>query len=279
MGEGESGKRVINKQQTANKIMTTKWYRPTFSPEQGILLILGGSFVTGAALAQTWTYTTTLALICAFFALQAEHPLVVQIKQRRSWKPRFLLWGGVYGSIAAAIAFWLSLEHPAVWWICAMAFIALVVDSIAVWKQKQKSIANELLGFAAICLCCPFAYVVNTGEISLAAISMWLLNTLFFSSAIFTMKLRKKKTSSLRPGSIYHAFASLVIIVLYWCNWLSPVTALAFALAIVKLGLICSQLKWYQTTRFGFIARLETYFALTFIAIASISVLPAHLQA
>ena len=63
------------------------WYRPTFSPEQGVLLVLGGSFITGATLAQEWTNSTTLALSCAFFALQAEHPLVVQIKQRSSWKP------------------------------------------------------------------------------------------------------------------------------------------------------------------------------------------------
>ena len=256
----------------------TAWYRPTFSPEQGILLILGGSFITGAALAQSWSYSTTLALICAFFALQAEHPLVVQIKQRRSWKPRFLIWGGVYGSIALSIAGWLYLEHSVLLWIYAPALIALIADAIAVWRQKQKSIANEFIGFAAICLCCPFAYAVNTGEISFAAMSMWLLNTLFFSSAIFTIKLRKKKTSSLAPGLLYHILASLIIIGLYWLNCLSPFTALAFAVAILKLALIYSKLKWYQTTRFEFIARLETYFALTFMAIASISVLPPHLE-
>ncbi|MEO1069765.1 MAG: hypothetical protein AAFW95_11695 [Cyanobacteria bacterium J06638_6] len=45
--------------------------------------------------------------LCAYCGLQAEHPLVLQIQQRRSWKPRCLIWAGVYGEVAGAIA----LEH------------------------------------------------------------------------------------------------------------------------------------------------------------------------
>ncbi len=253
------------------------WYRPTFSPEQGVLLVLFGAFVTGTALSVSWTYTTTIALLCTFFALQAEYPIVVQIKQRKTLKPRFLIWGFIYGTIALSLAIWLWLNNPVLIWIYSAVITALIIDAIAVWNRQQKSIPNELVGFAAISLSSPFAYAVNTGEISLAAISMWLLNTLFFASAIFTIKLRKKKTSCLVPGLIYHFLASLIIIGLYWLNWLSFFTALAFFVAILKLFVITWQLKWYQTARFWFIARFETYFALTFMAIACISVLPAHL--
>ncbi|MGK7955213.1 MAG: YwiC-like family protein, partial [Crocosphaera sp.] len=73
------------------------WCRPTFAPEQGVLLVLLGSFLTGAALAQQWNQWTNLALLCAFLTLQMEHPYVVQLKQRKSWKPRFLVWGSIYG--------------------------------------------------------------------------------------------------------------------------------------------------------------------------------------
>jgi len=256
------------------------WYKPTFSPEQGVLLVLFGAFLTGSALSVSWTYTTTIALICTFFALQAEYPIVVQIKQRKTLKPRFLIWGFIYGSIALSLGIWLcvSLNSPVLLWIYGGVIIALIIDAIAVWHRQQKGIANELVSFAAVCLASPFAYAVNTGEISLAAISMWLLNTLFYASAIFTIKLRKKKTSSLMPGLIYHCLASLIIVGLYWLNLLSFFTALAFFIAILKLFVITWQLKWYQTARFWFIARFETYFALTFIAIASISVLPPHLN-
>ena len=82
---------------------TQVWYRLTFSPEHGVYVVLLVSFLIGAAAAQNWTLATTLALVCAFCGFQAEHPLVWQIKQRRSWKPRFLIWGGVYAVISGAM--------------------------------------------------------------------------------------------------------------------------------------------------------------------------------
>jgi len=80
------------------------WYQPIFSPEHGVYVVLLASFFIGVALAQQWNWATTWALICAFFGFQAEHPLVLQIKQRKSWKPRLLFWGGVYGGTALVIA-------------------------------------------------------------------------------------------------------------------------------------------------------------------------------
>lgn len=91
---------------------TQTWYRPTFSPEHGVYVVLLVSFLIGAAATQNWTLATTLALVCAFFCFQAEHPLVLQIKQRRSLKPRFLVWGRFYGVISEAIALYLYLNFP-----------------------------------------------------------------------------------------------------------------------------------------------------------------------
>ena len=90
-----------------------QWYRPTFSPEHGVYVMLVVSFLTGAAAAQHWTGETTLALLCGFCAFQAEHPLVWQIKQRKSWKPRLLVWASLYGGLAAAISQRLALRDRA----------------------------------------------------------------------------------------------------------------------------------------------------------------------
>jgi len=68
-----------------------RWYNPTFSPEHGVYVVLCVSFLTGAAAAQDWTWATTLALICAFCGFQAEHPWILQIKQRKSLKVRFVV--------------------------------------------------------------------------------------------------------------------------------------------------------------------------------------------
>ena len=253
------------------------WYRPTFSPEHGVYVMLFVSFVTGAALAQAWTFSTTLALICAFCGFQAEHPLVLQLKQRRSFKPRFLVWGSLYGFVSVAIAFWLLLTYPVLLWLYGGAVAALGIDAISVFRRKQKSIANELITFAAVCLSAPLAYAATTGTISATAMGLWVLNTLYFSSTIFTVKLRKLKTSSIVPGIIYHAIATGIVATLYWLNYLPPMAALALGIALLKFALVAWQKQWYSTVKIQYVAMLESVTAFSFLLIVALSVLPAHL--
>ncbi|MGI0486732.1 YwiC-like family protein [Pantanalinema rosaneae CENA516] len=262
------------------------WCRPTVSPEHGVYIVLLVAFFTGAAAAQQWTWATTLALICAFCGFQAEHPLVVQIRQRKSWKPRFLLWGSVYGGMAATIALYLYW-HTGRWFspllgIYASAIVALGMDSVSVFQREQKAIVNELITFAAVCLAAPFAYVVTTNDLTPTAIGLWLLNTLFFSSAIFTVKLRKLKSeesleAAIRRLIVYHLIASVLVVGLAGFGVVSLWTALPFSLVLVKVGLILWQRQWYCTTRIQFVAMLETGSALAFGSLTALSVLPTHL--
>ncbi|AFZ38134.1 hypothetical protein Sta7437_4680 (plasmid) [Stanieria cyanosphaera PCC 7437] len=253
------------------------WYRPMFSPEHGVYVMLFVSFVTGAALAQAWTFSTTLALICAFCGFQAEHPLVLQLKQRRSLKPRFVIWGSLYGSVSVAIAFWLYLTYPVLLWLYGGAIAALAIDAISVWRRKQKSIPNELITFAAVCLSAPMAYAATMGTISATAMGLWVLNTLYFSSTIFTVKLRKPKTSSIVPGIIYHAIATGIVATLYWLNYLPPIAALALGIALLKFALVAWQKQWYSTVKIQYVAMLESVTAFSFLLIVALSVLPSHL--
>lgn len=253
------------------------WYRPTFSPEHGVLLVLLGAVLTGASLAQSWTGDTTWACLAAFLALQAEHPLVVQIKQRRKWRPRYLLWTGLYGLLALAIALWLSLQHPVLFWIGGAGLVALGVDVFAVFQHRQKAVVNEIVMFSALCLSTLFVYGATTDVITVQAVGLWLLNSLFFSSAVFSVKLRKVKTSSLRAGFIYHGGAIALVVLLYYLGWLSLLTALVFAVALLKLAIITGWQHWYQSCRFEYVARFETYFALSYTALVALTVLPPKL--
>jgi len=256
---------------------TKRWYQPTFSPEHGVLLVLLGALLTGASLAQGWTWQTSLASLGAFLGLQAEHPLTVQIKQRRSLKPRYLLWSTLYGSGAIAIAAWLTWQHPSLVWVCLGGAIAMLINVIAVYKRRQKVISTELLMFAAICLSTLFAYGTTADGITVQAVGLWLLNTLFFSSAIFTIKLRKVKTSSLYGALMFHWGAIGLVAFLYSLRWLQLWTAFTFAIAFLKLAVIICLQDWYCNCRFEHIARFETYFALSYTALACLSVLPARL--
>ena len=253
------------------------WYSPTFSNEHGVYVVFIVSFLIGVAAANYWNLETTIALVASFAGFQAEHPLVLQIKQRRSLKPRFLIWGGIYAFIALMGAFYLAFCFPLIVWIYALVVLAFVVDAIAVYYRKQKSVWNELLTFAAVCLVTPFAYSATKGNFSPEIWGLWLLNTLFFASAIFTVKLRKPKTTSLQPALIYHGVATLIIVTLWYLGLLNLLSAVAFGVVLIKFALIISFLNWYQTTKIKNVAILETLSAMTFLGVVIISVLPAHL--
>ena len=255
------------------------WYQPTISPEHGILLVLLGSFFTGSALAQTWSSDTTWACIAAFLGLQAEHPLIVQVKKRRRLQVRYALWAFLYGSAALLLTLWLAGTYPLLLWVCGGAIAALAIDVVSVLRHTQKTILNEIVMFTAICLSTVFIYTATTGTITFQSLGFWVLNTLFFSSAVFTLKLRKRKTSALQPALLYHGVAALILSVLCGVNVLSPLSALTFDLALLKLAIIIWQRDWYCTCHFGHVARFETYFALVYIFLAALTVLPAHLPA
>jgi len=252
------------------------WYRPMISPEHGVYIVLLVSFLTGAAAAQQWTLATTLAFICAFAGFQAEHPLVLQIKQRRTWKPRYLLWGSLYGGLSLSLAIYLYLQVPVLLWLYLGAIAALLIDAVSVFYRQQKSIGNELLTFAAVCLAAPFAAIATTKTVTLSFWGLWLLNTLFFSSAIFTVKLRKPKTQALTPGLIYHGVATLTIFGLWYDGGLTTLAAIAFGIVLLKFGFILWRRDWYKTTKIQNVAILETLSAVVFFLLTAISLLPNY---
>lgn len=262
------------------------WYQPIISPEHGVYVVLLASFAIGVALAGQWNWATTWALICTFFGFQAEHPLVLQIKQRKSWKPRFLFWGGIYGSIALISAAYLYLNQNnallPLLGIYASAGLALIVDALAVFRRGQKSIVNEMVTFAAVCLAVPFAYIVTANSFTLTTIGLWALCTLYFSGTIFSVKLRKVKDNealqaAFKRFAVYHAIAPLLILMLYLTGWLPLIPALAFTVLLLKALFIAIRLPWYRTVPITRVATLETASSLLFAMATMIALLPAKL--
>jgi hypothetical protein len=162
-------------------------------------------------------------------------------------------------------------------WLYLGAIAALAIDGVSVFFRQQKSIANELLTFAAVCLAAPFAAIATTGTWTVASLGLWVLNTLFFSSTIFTVKLRKPKTTSLVPGVIYHVIATGMIAGLWSIGWIAPITAIAFGVVLLKFGVILVGQDWYRTTQIQNVVMLETTASLLFLAIVATTLLPAHL--
>ena len=99
-----------------------------------------------------------------------------------------------------------------------------MVDAISVFRRGQKSILNELVTFAAVCLVVTFTYLVTTHSFTPTAIRLWGLCSLYFSGTIFTLKLRKiRKQDSLDAAlkrlGIYYAITPLLILILNYTGF------------------------------------------------------------
>ncbi len=114
---------------------------------------------------------------------------------------------------------------------------------------------------------------------SIALLGLWLLNTLFFSSAVFTVKLRKHKTVSLFPSLVYHATATLIVLGLWYFGWLPKLTAIAFGVALLKFWFIVWRLAWYKTTKIQNVATLETVSDILFSLLVAVIPLPGYASA
>ncbi|MEO1133968.1 MAG: hypothetical protein AAFX40_14855 [Cyanobacteria bacterium J06639_1] len=55
--------------------------------------------------------------------------------------------------------------------------------------------------------------------------------------------MRKVKESSIVPGLIFHGVAAGLVFTLWQVQWLSPVTAVAFSMALLKFGIIALRLE------------------------------------
>jgi hypothetical protein len=247
-------------------------YSPVFSPEHGGYVALAISFLIGTVASGTWTLATVLALVCAFFAFQAEHPFAVQLKQRRHLKPRLLIWGSLYAVFAGAIAVYLGLQSPVLWWVYFGAILAAISDSIAIVIRQRRSLLSEAIAFAAICLSAPLAHGATVGTIPIEIWGLWGLTSLFFASSIFTVKLRKPKHPAEVWVITYHAIATVLITALFSTNILPLAANLAFGVAWFKLAIVLIWKTWYRTAQIRYIALLETSIAVLFGAIVCLSI-------
>ena len=68
-----------------------------------------------------------------------------------------------------------------------------------------------------------------------------------------------------------------MVLALGLSGWLAPITAAAFAVALLKFGLVLWQKDWYCTTKIQRVAALETMVSLVFLSVVALSLLPTHL--
>lgn len=239
------------------------WFKPVLSAEHGAGISLAVSFFLGVWLAGEWNSGTTLALVAAFTGFEAQLPLT-RLLRRKHFDARLVTWAVLYGATAAVSALVLWQTTPALGRIYAVVGVVLIMNLIWVLRRDQKSIPNELAIFTGLCLALPFAYTATTGVMSQDLLGLWLLCALYFSSAIFTVRLRLVGDPAVAPAAVYHIVALSLIFLLVRVNLLTPALAWTFLIPLGKLVVILLWLDPYRRLKLTLIGLAETALATIF---------------
>ncbi|KMM16465.1 YwiC-like family protein [Synechococcus sp. GFB01] len=254
------------------------WWQPTLSHQHGPLVALVVSFLLGAAGSQTWTASTSLALVVVLAAFQAEHPLVQQIRRRRSFQPRLILWASLYGAIAVGLSALLTWQTPVLLSLAGPALLVLALDALAVLQRRQRGLSHELVVFAAVCLAAPFAWTVGSGSLEPAALGLWGLCSLYFGSSVVLLKFRREPAIEITMVLVSGTLATALIAGGLWLGLLQPLEALAYGVALLKGAWLLNRLEHYRSAPIGRVAAIESATALLFLLLAALALLPATLQ-
>ncbi len=246
-------------------------FRPTFSREHGLYIVLLAAFTTGIALAGAISLASGVAVVLVFGAIQTEHALGMVLR-RRGDRARHLVWSIVYGSIVLSTAVWLVWKVPALLWVYLGGMVALAFDAVALAWSQRKGVINELVGFTAASGAALLAYGSVVGELSPEALALWVLDSSYFGSSVFVVKLRKPRSKALRLGLAYHVFAGVTLTILVVIGVLDPRAALGFLLAPLKFTLFAIRLNWFRAMKIQHVGLLETLGAGAFVAWISLTI-------
>lgn len=239
------------------------WFKPVLSGEHGASISLAVCFFLGVWFAGRWNGNTSLALAAAVAGFELQLPLV-RLLRRKRLDPRLIIWTILYGIVTVSSALTLWLRVPALGRIYAVGAAVLLINLFWVYRGDQKSIPNELSIFTGLCLALPFAYTATTGFMAQDLLGLWLLCTLVFSSAIFTVRLRLFGDPAVTKATVYHIVALAMVFLLVRVNLLPPALAWTFLIPLAKLVVILLWMDRYRRLKLTHIGLIETALAIIF---------------
>jgi len=113
-------------------------------------------------------------------------------------------------------------------------------------KYYSKMIATDLIAVAGLTLSGPSMYYVLTGTLDRTALSMYVLNFLFFGCSVFYVHMKIQASAAKKPGMAwreklslgkenlrYHAAVAAVVAILAYVQFIPIFAAVAFIPMVV----------------------------------------------
>lgn len=197
--------------------------------EHGAWGMLITTFIIGASCASAFNPAVLLfgGASLSYFMLRAPLLALKDARWQKSFKTdmrRAFLWLIIYAAMMAVFGIPLFLIYKK-WRLLVFFALSLPMLFIHIIYSSEdfRSIKNELLSFAALCMTAPLAYYAATDELNTRAFSLWILCYLYYAGSVFYVKMnveaRMKKNDvstlkgkfSISRDALFYHIAALAI--------------------------------------------------------------------
>jgi hypothetical protein len=151
----------------------------------------------------------------------------------------WLKWLLIYGIVAVAMGVTLVGIYR-LWGLLPMGLAVSLLLLIHIWligRRQERQLWGELLGVIGLTSSVPVTYYALSGQINEEALLLWLLNILYFTSAIFYVKMtvsrhvrsrQREAKRRTRQNILYHTFLVIAVLLLVWFGKVPGWTLLAY---------------------------------------------------
>jgi len=184
-----------------------------------------------------WDWKATLLLLTLTAIFFAHEPLVLlsRAPAKSERRRNAILWLGIY--CAAAVMF----SFPLLWfshlWLLTplglLTALMMFVHFRIVSQKKYRNFAAELLAILSLTSSAPALYYTIRGNLDRTALLLWVLNSLYFISSIFYVKMLVGRSSEKREDHIlecaaYHLLLLAFIAAMAYVGWIHWTVCVAF---------------------------------------------------
>jgi hypothetical protein len=240
---------------------------PVYSPEHGAYVVVLASFLVGAIAAGGWTAQTTFALIAALAAHQAQFPVMQMLRKHRI-VARLALWGSLYAVLAAISAWKVLVVTPEVMrlvWVAGSVFVIAVLLSVLGF---YKTLSQELIVFAGLCLAAPWAEVATRGYMVRETLGVWVVLVVAFQGAVFAVHLRSRGRTARRGAGAYLVIGALVCWAITSVGIADIIYLWIVVPSLIRLLSIMVRPDEWEHLRIRVVGYIETGVALATVALA-----------
>ena len=185
--------------------------KPVWSKQHGAYVTLITSWLIGTLLSQTFSIYHIAVLFLLLSGFNGTELLIDSMKRRSPQSQRRLLWMGIYGIIAIALAYIMWLNSPFFQSMLPVFAAGGVLFMFLSIKRLQKTIPAELLTFMLFSAAGLIAYdpvhPPDTGFI----FNLWIMLSAYFCLSVFHVKYRIKEITA-KPLIVYMIVAIAIVL-------------------------------------------------------------------